>query len=230
MTPPSDRFNYLDACRGFAALAVVLYHAGGAFAADKYFAAPLYADIFVFGSAGVEFFFALSGFIITYTHFADFNQPRRVAPYLIRRFVRIYPSYWILFAIALFFCWLIPSYNDYIPGLGPLLKAIFLIPQDPDVVGGTGAPIIIVAWSLHYELLFYAAFALFIFSRPVGFVVLGAICSVSLGTMLMGTDNPLPFSFLQFDYFLIFLFGVAAAILFRVLPPTRGTLPLILGL
>ena len=46
-------FNYIQACRGIAAMMVVAFHIGACFAADKYFGEPLFAQLFRFGSSGV---------------------------------------------------------------------------------------------------------------------------------------------------------------------------------
>jgi peptidoglycan/LPS O-acetylase OafA/YrhL len=55
---------------------------------------------FRWGDAGVEFFFVLSGFIIASAHAGDISRPARLIPYLQRRIIRIYPPYWIIFAIV----------------------------------------------------------------------------------------------------------------------------------
>ena len=93
-------FTSLQAGRALAALAVVLFHLGGIVADAKYFNVPWVAAPFRFGDAGVEFFFVLSGFIIASAHAADISRPARLIPYLQRRMIRIYPPYWIIFAIV----------------------------------------------------------------------------------------------------------------------------------
>ena len=89
-------FHYIQAGRGIAAMMVVLFHIGASFAAQKYFHEPLFAQIFRFGSSGVEFFFVLSGFIIYFAHRKDFSQPQRLGRFLLRRALRLYPTYWLL--------------------------------------------------------------------------------------------------------------------------------------
>src|SRR4051812_27621380 len=90
-------FLSLQAGRAAAAVLVMLFHLGGAIAADKYFAMPGFAKPFAFGDCGVEFFFVLSGFIIFSAHRGDVSDPAALSRYLTKRFLRIFPSYWIIF-------------------------------------------------------------------------------------------------------------------------------------
>jgi peptidoglycan/LPS O-acetylase OafA/YrhL len=165
-------YKSLQACRGYAALLVVLLHLGLAIASPKYFGLKPFAVPFSFGDAGVEFFFVLSGFIITWVHFSDFGQPARLRDYLRKRVVRIYPAYWIVLAAVFLPAAAVPALRSTVPhDLPTLLKSAALIPQDPAVVGGTGAPILIVAWSLQYEICFYCLAATFIVNRAFGILV-----------------------------------------------------------
>jgi peptidoglycan/LPS O-acetylase OafA/YrhL len=84
----------LQLCRALAALMVVCFHASGNLRRDRYLgdAADVLERVFSFGDAGVSFFFVLSGFIVTWVHLRDFNQPGRLGNYLFTRAARIYPS------------------------------------------------------------------------------------------------------------------------------------------
>src|SRR5271166_6887268 len=84
----------LELCRGLAALLVACLHAGASI--DKYYGYDI-GVVHNFG-AGVDFFFVLSGFVITYAHWRDIGRPERVKTYYIKRFLRIYPPYWIVTA------------------------------------------------------------------------------------------------------------------------------------
>lgn len=168
-------FQSLQICRALAALMVVLFHAGGNLARESYFgaaAAGLEAGFWALGDAGVAFFFVLSGFIIAHVHGADLGQPQRVGSYLRRRALRIYPSYWIVYVAVCLAALNVPSLRSALPDdLDVLLFGLTLLPMDPAVVGGTGAPVLFVAWSLQYELLFYLAFAVAIVD-PRAFILL----------------------------------------------------------
>ena len=142
---------------------VVCFHVGGNLRRDRYFgdAADVLERFFSFGDAGVSFFFVLSGFIVTWVHLRDFNHAERLGGYLFKRAARIYPTYWIVFAVTYAAACLSPALRDTVPhDTVTLLKSLLLLPQDPLVVGGLGAPVLFVAWSLQYEMCFYAAMAL----------------------------------------------------------------------
>jgi peptidoglycan/LPS O-acetylase OafA/YrhL len=57
--------------------------------------------VFQFGHAGVDLFFVISGFIITYVHYDDIGTPSRLGRYAARRFQRIYPLYWLATLVTL---------------------------------------------------------------------------------------------------------------------------------
>ena len=142
---------------------VVCFHVGGNLRRDRYLgeAAGGFESFFSFGDAGVSFFFVLSGFIVTWVHLRDFNVPDRLGRYLFKRAARIYPIYWIVFVIAYAAAYFSPSLRDTVPqDAFTLIKSLLLLPQDPLVVGGLGAPVLFVAWSLQYEMLFYIAMGL----------------------------------------------------------------------
>lgn len=153
----------LQLCRALAALMVVCFHVSGNLGRDIYLgdAVSGVERLFSFGDSGVAFFFVLSGFIVTWVHMRDFNQPRQLGRYLFKRAARIYPTYWILFGMTYAAACLTPSLRDTVPhDLVTIVKSLLLVPQDPAVVGGLGAPVLFVAWSLQYEMCFYLAMSL----------------------------------------------------------------------
>lgn len=209
-------YRSLQTCRAAAAILVVLFHLGPTLAADKYFGWPVLIRPFLFGHAGVDFFFVLSGFIIYYVHRQDIGHPGRLKTYLLKRAVRIYPIYWILFLVAFTAHLLVPSLPGTVPH-DPLvvIKSMFLIPQDIRAVGGTGAPVLIVAWSLQYEVIFYLGFALLILNRALG---AGVWIALLAAHFLLPKDVTYPFDFLQKDWLLFFLLGAGTAHLTDRLP------------
>lgn len=142
----------LQAGRAIAALMVLCFHLG--LAIQHYFGTSLF--LVPFGHAGVEFFFVLSGFIITSAHRGDIHQPRQIGRFLWKRFARIYPIYWIVFLVAYAGAYRIVNLSP-----GELIRALLLIPAD-------SAPVISVAWSLQWEVVFYGLFAALILHPALG--------------------------------------------------------------
>jgi peptidoglycan/LPS O-acetylase OafA/YrhL len=96
----------IEAVRGVAALLVVLFHAGRLLSGPKDYGSLPLGGVFDFGRAGVDVFFVLSGFIISFIHARDVTSDagprrRRLATFARKRLLRIYPSYWICSLILL---------------------------------------------------------------------------------------------------------------------------------
>ncbi|KFE33430.1 acyltransferase family protein [Thioclava atlantica] len=202
----------LQSLRAWAALGVMAFHLGASLAAPKYFGFSSVDCITRFGYTGMFLFFVLSGFIIHQIHSQDFGRPNRAWPYLAKRFFRIYPLYLVLFTLIAIIAKLIGIGDGGLPsGWLPLLKALLLLPQDPSIVGGTGAPLIIVAWSLQYELVFYGVILLFILDRRLGWVVVTALVAAHFLFPRVGAPRLFP-AFMEGKYFLFFAIGVSASL------------------
>ena len=130
--------------RGFAAIAVVLYHVD-VLSAQHFDHAVFH---FTYGALGVDLFFALSGFIITYIHFTDVREASGVRNFLTRRFIRIFPFYWLCILAVLLL------HPDKYTGWLSVIKNIFLFRMPMSDL------YISVSWSLTYEIIFYIAFAI----------------------------------------------------------------------
>lgn len=203
--------NSVQVIRAAAAIAVVLFHLGGAVAAPKYFDVPLAATVAGFGTNGVLLFFVLSGFIIHHVHARDLGRPERLKAYLIRRILRVYPVYWLVLSLVVGFALVTGVGIEGMPtDPSVIVRTLLLWPQDKAVVGGTGAPILIVDWSLQYEMLFYLGFALCIANLRLGLVLI-ALFMVGL-LWLSGTGQHAVFpGFMEPKHFLFFAMGVLAS-------------------
>ncbi len=224
------RFAGLEAGRGLAALAVALAHAS-MFAAqdlsragvvDTNAALPLGGRLANL-VCGVDFFFVLSGFIITFVHWKDLGQPHRLRNYVAQRFTRIYPAYWIIVVPLILAIRLFPgSSSTYLPSPSADLASVLL-------VATPAGPALGVAWTLTHEILFYALFAIAIVSRRVGLIMLSVWTTVIVANLLLGV-TAYPVGFLISSYNLEFILGVALAILFVSARIPRPGLVLALGL
>lgn len=174
------RFDTLEGLRGIAALLVVMFHVQDVFGRDANIVP--FGGLFGAGDRGVDLFFVLSGFIIMVTHGPDIGTPARAIPYLYKRVCRVFPSVWILtIAAAVVYAW-------HFGGSGKAAKlepwnvaaSLLLLPQN-------GPPLVNVTWTLTYEILFYALFALLIVKRRFGLVLLvmwqGAVALDAVGLL-----------------------------------------------
>jgi peptidoglycan/LPS O-acetylase OafA/YrhL len=96
------RFRSIDSLRGFAALAVVLYHLIGNLRHELSSWVPeTVMVIFSYGFLGVPVFFVISGFVIAQSVSGNGLTFRYVGNFVLRRVVRLDPPYWASIAIAM---------------------------------------------------------------------------------------------------------------------------------
>jgi peptidoglycan/LPS O-acetylase OafA/YrhL len=202
-------FHSLQSGRAVAAILVLLFHLGGAIAAEKYFGIQGFSVPFSFGDSGVEFFFVLSGFIIYHAHKLDLGKPDSIEKYVYKRITRIYPVYLIVFIGVYGLAIAVPQLRNTVPhDISLIIQSLLLIPLNKELVGGTGAPVLIVAWTLQFEMMFYLAFALGIINKLAGGLL---IAGYFLGLGLNLNQLGFPFSLLFSEYILLFLMGMLVA-------------------
>ena len=202
MPAQPERLLSLQAARGVAALMVVIFHAARSLSLPQYYGSVALDGMFQFGHAGVDFFFVLSGFIITHVHYADLGRPDRLRRYAWRRFTRIFPIYW---AVTLLYAVVGLASPDAAQRLSPpnLLESATLLPLGYETL-------VPVAWTLEHELLFYAVFGLAIVKRAwaAPLAALG-VAAVAAGQIF---PNALSWAgFLATPFHLQFLLGITVA-------------------
>lgn len=193
----------LQVGRAIAAMAVVVNHSA---LATQDFSAKMpdiLYSVSAYGYLGVDFFFVLSGFILTYT---AQNLPKRADAaiyFLKKRVLRIFVPYWpVAIAMALAYL-LLPSLSQSEREWG-WLATLFLVPVELP----SAQPI---AWTLQHEILFYGLFTVLFFS---GFLLTGMLLWAGLIAAVWAFtpgDLPAPASFLLSPLNIEFLFGVIAA-------------------
>ncbi|HLL46238.1 MAG TPA: acyltransferase family protein, partial [Longimicrobiaceae bacterium] len=96
------RYVFIDALRGFAALAVVGFHAreGGHLAGLDAHLGPVLRAVLHRGDAGVTVFFVISGFVIAASMAHAHVTAGYVGRFLARRSVRLDPAYWASLALT----------------------------------------------------------------------------------------------------------------------------------
>lgn len=213
-----EAFTTIQAGRGIAALLVVLYHATKIVESPSYWDAGVLGGLFHFGSAGVPFFFVLSGFIICWVHGRDFGRPSAWFNYSFRRAARVYPTYWAVLFIVTPVYFVLPKFGQ---GFETDLTAII---SSALLVGPTDTTIVRVAWTLYHEVLFYFIFGLAVLNLWVGAAVLALWLACSAAA-LAGFQ----FTYVTASINLLFGMGIAAAWLLRRIEVRRPFLMLVGG-
>lgn len=212
------RYDSLQLGRGLAALLVVVHHVDGKLAVAYPEHAPFLGGWFHIGWAGVDFFFVLSGFIIAYA----LSRGPGASDFLARRFARVYPPFWLAFALTLAGGLAQASSREALAQFAPLewLLALALLPS------GASAPVIGVAWTLHHEILFYAVACLWIVLPAWG----AALGLGLLAGSLVVPHASFPLSFLFSPLHWEFLFGIVAFALHRRIHAGLAGLCLLAGI
>lgn len=149
----NNKIQSIHYLRGIAALLVVGFHArqmlNGMFGIKD-----LGNFLLLNGQAGVDLFFIISGFIISYsTHDKERSS---AGSFILRRFFRIYP----VFLASLFLCYLVVNHVKPIE-ISSLIKSALLIHTNYSMHGPFfGYNVLYTAWTLTYELYFYIIFVI----------------------------------------------------------------------
>ncbi len=184
------RYEFLDALRGIAAMAVVLQHSAE-FIWPEYLKFSI--GVFRLGEFGVILFFMVSGFIIP----ASLEKYDSVPRFWVGRFFRLFPLYWACVLAALV---LAAVGRFYLPEpflAEPVRWTLVNLTMVQQFVEG---PLVIGAsWSLAYEMVFYLAMSIMLLcganrrSVPIAVTLLGAagIAGTYLpGRLVTGDQGP----------------------------------------
>ena len=157
-----NRFLFVDGLRGIAAMLVVLFHfrlAVDQTANDWLW--PVVGTFFDYGYLGVDIFFVISGFVISYSVRNADHTPGFLFRFGIRRSIRLDPPYWLTIFLELLLIklglLLFPALNTPFPSIEKIL-AHFVYMQDLLVYGN----IVDIFWTLCYEVQFYLVFVSFL--------------------------------------------------------------------
>ncbi|EEY4087071.1 acyltransferase [Escherichia coli] len=146
-----NKVHSIQYMRGFASIFVVLYHTKW-YLNEVYSQKDLGSLLFNYGAFGVDLFFIISGFIICLS--TERLEKHAVFNFFIRRFFRIYPL--LIICVTVYFLTIKSesSYSLYIKSL---------IPIHSDYSAGSpfyGFNLLDTAWTITYEIAFYAIFGL----------------------------------------------------------------------
>ncbi len=152
---PAIRFSFIDGLRAYAALAVVLFHFHGAVSQTSGAWAWHWVErLFSYGYLGVDVFFVLSGFVISYSIRNGNFSLAYLGRFGLRRSVRLDPAYWvtILLEIVLIYVGLyfFTELATPIPDIPTIISHLFYA-QDLFGYGN----IVAIFWTLCFEFQFY---------------------------------------------------------------------------
>lgn len=149
----SGKIQNIQALRGTAVLLVVFYHM---MKVEGKYAGPdsLLPQFLNIGAAGVDLFFAISGFVMVAVTRNAFQQSSQICRFAYHRITRIYPLYWFYTLLILAVYLIQPALINSSQGNQVnILASFLLLPQKLE-------PLVNVGWTLIHEIYFYIVFAL----------------------------------------------------------------------
>ncbi|MCK5849661.1 MAG: acyltransferase [Kiritimatiellae bacterium] len=183
----------LDVSRGFAALAVVLWHwqhfayKGHALSQDFLRERqPLYDILRLFyenGSKGVQYFFLLSGFIFFWLYSASINNRKTTAwEFGVQRFSRLYPLHFItLLLVALLQLLYVARENaSFVYPFNDIYHFFLNLALAPHWGFESGRSFNAPVWSVSIEILLYLVFFISVFFHKGGWLFCLSISLISL--------------------------------------------------
>jgi exopolysaccharide production protein ExoZ len=151
----SRRFDWLQALRGLAALAVVLTHVRIEFRGT-----PLWesADAWLRGGeSGVDLFFVISGFIMVHTIRNDRGGWLSAKSFMIKRLARVWPAYALLTLVVGMLAYRAGLFSNT-DNLQALIRSIIFVPVSYQQLFQN--QIVIQGWTLNFEMYFYLVLAI----------------------------------------------------------------------
>ncbi|MGS2778935.1 acyltransferase family protein [Robertmurraya sp. GLU-23] len=221
MSKHNQKMQLIQAFRGLAAI-LVLFHHGQSNMGNPELGAL--GKIFSIGWIGVDFFFVLSGFIIFYVHHKDIGNRTSILRFYFKRFIRVYPIYWIVTFTLMAFYFLYPNWAVAYDLRG-FIKSFFLLPH-PQV------PIVSVGWTLVYEVFFYGVFGLLIIlNKKFSFPLMALwVIGILLNSFNIITFENYYLKFIFNNYNLEFIFGSIVAYITLKFKLKRHYIYLVAGL
>jgi exopolysaccharide production protein ExoZ len=140
--------------RAAAALAVVYYHVS-ALSQETWGLDPERIDHV--GAAGVDLFFVISGFVMAMI----VGRPGAFdgREFWVRRIARVVPAYWVITFAVFALAWFMPHlFNSTTADVYTLMTSLSFLALDQG--DGNTTPLLVVGWTLNYEIFFYAIVAL----------------------------------------------------------------------
>lgn len=185
-----DQIDELTSLRGWAALAVLLYHAAPGVGELAIMGLDL-RPMFSFGYAGVCFFFVLSGFVLSlrYREEMKIGGGYDLRRYMVARLARVYPAYLLCLVLMVPVFWYVHRAElegDFMAS-SLVVHALALQAWVPNMTKLWNIP----GWSISVELFFYLSLPIWLWllgscSRLQLAVIAGCAWLISLGISMLG--------------------------------------------
>ncbi len=177
---PPRQLSNIQVLRGIAAVMVLVYHIGNELS-DHGFPVSVPEGVGV-GSAGVDIFFVISGFIMVHSTAAAFAKPGASHLFLLRRIVRLVPLYWLVTSCMVASLALRAGTAALDRDTLKWAAASYAFLFYPHV-DGDDFPFYAQGWTLNFEMVFYLGFAAVLWLRrstalwalSIGFLALSVL-------------------------------------------------------
>ncbi len=212
-----ERLYSLQGLRGAAVVGVVLFHMA---AVELKYAGgdvllPALVEFFQLGRRssdllGVDLFFVISGFVMVIVTRGRFQDKVQFQRFLFNRVSRIYPNYWLYFFITLAVYLAAPALVNSSHGGSNLWLSFLLLPNERVLL-------VMVAWSLVFELWFYLVFSVLLAFRErwLPLLLLAWALALLLFNLLDSWQHSAPaLKIILHPYALEFIVGSALALFF----------------
>lgn len=147
------QINNIQILRAIAAIAVVSFHTAASLESNGN-PAPIFYLIARKGFSGVDIFFVISGFIMMNSQIIN---PRKPLEFFLRRLIRIIPMYYFITALYCSIYFIKPElFNTFRFSTSWLLASLTFTSG----AASFGDPIILLGWTLEFEILFYCMLAI----------------------------------------------------------------------
>jgi exopolysaccharide production protein ExoZ len=225
---PSGNLIAIQILRCVAALLVVVWHSQLSIKlftrnywseGDSLFRALHFPSFANHLSVGVDIFFCISGFIMSML--AARTKSANAGSFIVDRFVRILPPYWLFTTIVIAVYLVNPGFNfgEFTGEAGQdavrIVESFLLAPQDKNPVLGVG-------WTLVHEFLFYYLVALLIFLKQGQRVAAFLAAAAGVGVLLC-LDGANPFYGYGLSPYYVEFF--AGALAYRIYERTSSIYP-----
>jgi exopolysaccharide production protein ExoZ len=208
VTTSKKTYFGIQSLRALAALMVVVHHAFVLWRERG--PSPQGPMIWENGAAGVDIFFVISGFVMMISAPGLAGKANKAWVFFRRRLIRIVPLYWIFTTVKLILLWASPELTKRHVGSWWHVVASYLFISSVDG-NGSIAPVVIVGWTLNYEMLLYVLFTVaLLLDAPLLKFLAPTLVILAAVKLFYGASWP-AFTRVASPLILEFLFGVLLA-------------------